>query len=101
MKKLLLITLMAVAAISCKKEEVTPKPVVTVCTMMAKRQVKTIKTINYVVVNETMWADANIPLEFYSNNCSDEGKIIERTTQFVGGAGNQTAYYYRDVIVKK
>jgi hypothetical protein len=69
MKKLLLIALMAVAAISCKKEEApkpaTPKPCICEKQTWLRPQ----------LVLPFQWR-TNGTTEFFSNNCADNGRVL-------------------------
>jgi len=84
MKKLLLIALMAVAAISCKKEEApkpaTPKPCICEKQTWIKRSID--------LPAAWMW---NGGTEFYSNKCADNGLRVG------GYSGNGFDIEYRIV----
>jgi hypothetical protein len=70
MKKLLLIALMAVAAVSCKKEE-APKPAPTPKPCICEKQT----WLRPQLVLPFQWR-TNGTTEFYSNNCADNGRVL-------------------------
>jgi hypothetical protein len=72
MKKLLLIALMAVAAVSCKKEE-APKPAPTPTPKPCICEKQT--WLRPQLVLPFQWR-TNGTTEFYSNNCADNGRVL-------------------------
>lgn len=75
MKKLILVAMIAMSAIACKKDEIVEPVKPTTCEIWSQKQTRTFG----IGIAMTQWSNVGDP-KFHSNNCSDAGKILPGST---------------------